>query len=128
MHWVAVEFHSCSKSFTMTGWRLGWAAGNRELITALTTIKSYHDTGPFLAVQKAGAVVLDQAEALVKSAMERLTARRDAAVESLTRAGFDVASPQATLYLWIPLPEGLKSAEFARMAIEEEGVVVIFKS
>lgn len=122
---VAVEFHSCSKSFTMTGWRLGWAAGNRELINALTTIKSYHDTGPFLAVQKAGVAVLDQAEALVKSAVERFSARRDAAVKALTGAGFEVASPQATLYLWVPLPEGVKSAEFARLAMEEEGVVVM---
>ncbi len=122
---VAVEFHSCSKSFTMTGWRLGWAAGNRELIAALTTIKSYHDTGPFLAVQKAGAVVLDQAELVVRAAVERFGARRDAAVKALGAAGFEVACPQATLYLWIPLPEGLKSAEFARMALEEEGVVVM---
>ena len=122
---VAVEFHSCSKSFTMTGWRLGWAVGNRELIAALTTIKSYHDTGPFLAVQKAGAVVLDQAERVVGAAVERFSARRDAAVKSLGAAGFEVASPRATLYLWIPLPEGLKSAEFARVAMEEEGVVVM---
>jgi LL-diaminopimelate aminotransferase len=122
---VAVEFHSCSKSFTMTGWRLGWAAGNRELITALTTIKSYHDTGPFLAVQKAGAVVLDHAERVVAEAVERFTVRRDAAVKALNAAGFEVPVPQATLYLWVPLPEGLKSAEFARLAMEEEGVVVM---
>ena len=122
---VALEFHSCSKSFTMTGWRLGWAAGNRELIAALTTIKSYHDTGPFLAVQKAGAVVLDHAEALVEENVRRLAARRDAAVKAMSAAGFEVTSPRATLYLWIPLPEGLKSGEFARMALEEEGVIVM---
>jgi LL-diaminopimelate aminotransferase len=122
---VAVEFHSCSKSFTMTGWRLGWAVGNRELIAALTTIKSYHDTGPFLAVQKAGAAVLDHAEQLVAAAVQRFSARRDAAVKALGAAGFEVPTPQATLYLWIPLPEGLKSAEFARIAMDEEGVVVM---
>lgn len=122
---VAVEFHSCSKSFTMTGWRLGWAAGNRELVGALTTIKSYHDTGPFLAVQRAGVTVLDRAEALTRAAVERFQARRDAAVRALEAAGFDVPVPRATLYLWIPLPEGLPSAEFARTALEEEGVVVM---
>ena len=122
---VAVEFHSCSKSFTMTGWRLGWAAGNRELIAALTTIKSYHDTGPFLAVQKAGAAVLDRAEQVVADVVERLTVRRDAAVQALGAAGFEAPTPRATLYLWVPLPEGLKSADFQRMALEEEGVVVM---
>ena len=122
---VAVEFHSCSKSFTLTGWRLGWAAGNRELIAALTTIKSYHDTGPFLAVQHAGAVVLDRAEALTRAAVERFARRRDAAVRALTAAGFEVASPRATLYLWVPLPEGMRSADFAVTLLEQEGVVVM---
>jgi LL-diaminopimelate aminotransferase len=122
---VAVEFHSCSKTFTMTGWRLGWAVGGRELIAALTTVKSYHDTGPFLAVQKAAVPVLDQAEAVAREAVSRFAARRDAAVKGLAAAGFEVESPRATLYLWVPLPEGLKSAEFARLAMEEEGVIVM---
>ncbi|HXY20289.1 MAG TPA: aminotransferase class I/II-fold pyridoxal phosphate-dependent enzyme [Gemmatimonadales bacterium] len=122
---VAVEFHSCSKTFTMTGWRLGWAVGGRELIAALTTVKSYHDTGPFLAVQKAAVPVLDQAEAVAREAVSRFAARRDAAVQGLAAAGFEVESPRATLYLWVPLPEGLKSAEFARLAREEEGVIVM---
>jgi LL-diaminopimelate aminotransferase len=122
---VAVEFHSCSKSFTMTGWRLGWAVGGAELIAALTTIKSYHDTGPFLAVQHAGAVVLDRAEALTRDAVARFGARRDAAVRALRAAGFEVQVPRATLYLWVPLPEGMASAEFARIALEDEGVVVM---
>ena len=122
---VAVEFHSCSKSFTMTGWRLGWAIGNRELVAALTTVKSYTDTGPFLAVQRAGAVVLDRAEALTRVAVERFQGRRDAAVRALTAAGFEVPVPRATLYLWIPLPEGVRSADFALALLEQEGVVVM---
>ena len=122
---VAVEFHSCSKSFTVTGWRLGWAVGNRELIQALTTVKSYHDTGPFLAVQKAGAALLDHAEQVVGEVTARFSARRDAAVRAMAAAGFEVESPKATLYLWVPLPEGMKSAEFQRTALEEEGVVVM---
>ncbi len=122
---VAIEFHSCSKSFAMTGWRLGWAVGNRELIKALTIIKSYHDTGAFLAVQRAGADVLDQAETLIPPAVERFRARRDAAVEAFRRAGFEAPSPQATMYLWIPLPDGVASAELARQAMEQEGVVIM---
>lgn len=122
---VAIEFHSCSKSFSMTGWRLAWAVGNRDLIAALNKIKSYHDTGAFLAVQRAGADVLDQAETLVAPAVERFRARRDVAVEALRKAGFEVSTPRATMYLWVPLPEGVLSAEFARQAMEDEGVVTL---
>lgn len=122
---VAVEFHSVSKSFTLTGWRLGWAVGNSGLIAALTTIKSYYDTGPFLAVQHAGAAVLDCAESVVAPVVERYRGRRDAAVAALRKAGFDVPVPRATLYLWIPLPQGVSSAAFATAALEEEGVVVL---
>ncbi|MDQ3223832.1 MAG: aminotransferase class I/II-fold pyridoxal phosphate-dependent enzyme, partial [Gemmatimonadota bacterium] len=76
---VAVEFFSLSKSFSMTGWRLGFAAGRAELIGALTRVKSYVDTGPFLAVQKAGAAALDRAEELVEPVRAELQRRRDAA-------------------------------------------------
>ncbi len=122
---VAVEFHSCSKSFAMTGWRCAWAAGNRELIAALGTIKSYYDTGAFLAVQQAAADTLDQAEALVRPAVERFRVRRDAVVAALRRVGFEVPVPPATMYLWVPLPDGIASAEFARQAMEDEGVVTL---
>ncbi len=122
---VALEFHSASKSFSMTGWRLGWVVGNRELIKALTTVKSYHDTGPWLAIQAAGAAVLDRAEALAQETVRLFESRRDATVRALAAAGFDVAVPKATLYLWVPLPEGTPSAEFARQAREEEGVIVL---
>jgi LL-diaminopimelate aminotransferase len=122
---IAVEFHSCSKSFAMTGWRCGWAVGNADLIAALAKIKSYTDTGAFLAIQRAAADTLDQAEALVAPAVERFRARRDAAVAALRRQGFEVAVPQATMYLWVPLPEGLASAEFSRTVMDETGVVTL---
>jgi LL-diaminopimelate aminotransferase len=122
---VALEFHSCSKSFAMTGWRLGWVVGNRDLIKALTTVKSYHDTGPFLAVQRAGVAVLDRAEEVSKSMARHFAARRDAAARALESAGFDVTPPKATLYLWVPVPEGVASAQFATRALEEEGVVTL---
>jgi LL-diaminopimelate aminotransferase len=122
---VALEFFSLSKSYSMTGWRLGFAAGRTELIGALTRVKSYVDTGPFLAVQKAGAAALDQGEELVAPIRVELQRRRDAAVKALTEAGFPVESPKAAMYLWIPLPAGLASAAFARQALEETGVVVL---
>ncbi len=122
---VAVEFHSVSKSFTLTGWRLGWAVGNPDLVKALTTVKSYYDTGPWLAVQAAGVAVLDPAEAIVARVVEHYRGRRDAAVAALRKAGFDAPVPKATLYLWIPLPKGVSSAKFATAAMEEEGVVLL---
>lgn len=122
---VALEFHSCSKSFAMTGWRLGWAVGGRELIAALASIKNYHDTGPFLAIQRAAVPVLDRAEALAATAAATFQARRDAAVAAFRKQGFDVPLPKATLYLWVPLPEGLPSMEFARQVLDEQGVIVL---
>jgi LL-diaminopimelate aminotransferase len=122
---VAVEFFSLSKSFSMTGWRVGFAVGRPELIGALTRVKSYTDTGPFLAVQRAGAAALDQAEALVAPIRAELERRRDAAVEALRQAGFAVEAPKAAMYLWIALPDGVPSAAFAKRALEETGVVVL---
>jgi len=122
---VALEFHSCSKSFSMTGWRIGWAVGNRALIDALTKIKSYHDTGPFLALQRAAVPVIDRAEELVKPLVASFQRRRDVAVAALREAGFDAPVPRATLYLWVPLPEGMVSAEFARIAMDDAGVIVM---
>jgi LL-diaminopimelate aminotransferase len=122
---VAIEFFSLSKSFSMTGWRLGFAAGPAPFVGALTRVKSYVDTGPFLAVQKAGAAALDRAETLVEPIRRELERRRDAAVSALRAAGFGVESPKAAMYLWIPLPAGVASAAFARRALEELGVVVL---
>jgi len=122
---VAVEFFSLSKSFSMTGWRLGWAAGRAELISALTRVKSYVDTGPFLALQRAGVVALDRAEELVAPIRQALAGRRDAAVAALRTAGFEVESPKAAMYLWVPLPAGVPSAPFTRRVLEEHGVVTL---
>jgi LL-diaminopimelate aminotransferase len=124
-HEVALEFFSLSKSYSMTGWRLGFAAGRAELVGALTRVKSYVDTGPFLAVQKAGAAALDNSESLVAPIRAELQRRRDAAVPALGKAGFTVESPKAAMYLWVPLPTGVASAAFAKRALEEFGVVVL---
>ena len=122
---IALEFHSASKTFSMTGWRLGWVVGNRELIKALTTVKSYHDTGPWLAIQAAGAAVLDHTEELAQETVRLFQTRRDVTLKALAAAGFEVTPPKATLYLWVPLPEGVKSAEFTRQAMDEAGVITL---
>ena len=122
---IAVEFHSLSKTFCMTGWRLGWAAGRPELIAGLARVKNYVDTGAFLAVQAAGAAVLPQAEALAEGYVARFKERRDAMLPVLRAQGFDPETPEATMYVWVPLPEGVASAGFARRALAEAGVVTL---
>ena len=122
---IALEFFSLSKSYSMTGWRLGFAAGRAELIGALTRVKSYVDTGPFLAVQKAGVAALEHSDELVAPIRSELQRRRDAAVAALRDHGFQVDAPKAAMYLWIPLPPGMPSASFAKHAMEQAGVVVL---
>jgi LL-diaminopimelate aminotransferase len=122
---VAVEFHSLSKSFCMTGWRLGWAVGRPDRIAALARVKNYVDTGAFLAVQAAGAEVLKQAEQIAAGYTAQFKERRDAMLPALRSNGFDVEAPRATMYLWIPLPDGLASAAFQQRALEDVGVVTL---
>src|SRR6266545_2856359 len=123
---VAVEFHSLSKSFCMTGWRLGWAVGRPDRMAALARVKNYVDTGAFLAVQAAGAAVLPQAEALAQGYVARFKERRDAMLPVLRAQGFEPETPRATMYIWVPLPEGgVPSAAFQQRALEEAGVVVL---
>lgn len=122
---VAVEFFSMSKSFQMTGWRLGFAAGNREIIAALGKIKSYVDTGAFQALQQAAAWTLDHAETLIPPMVEELRLRRDVAVEALAGIGLPVEAPKGAMYLWVRLPDGIGSADFATDALESEAVVVL---
>lgn len=122
---VAIEFHSLSKSFSMTGWRIGFAAGSPELIAGLTRIKTYTDTGPFLAIQRAAVAALDDAEALVAPVRRELDERRRAGVAALRAAGVAVEAPLAAMYLWVPLPAGVDSGSFAMRALETEGVIVL---
>lgn len=122
---VAIEFHSLSKTYNMTGWRLGWAVGNAELIAGLSRVKTFVDTGAFLGVQAAGAAALASWESWVPGNVDVFRERRDVAVEALRSAGFDVRAPRATMYLWIPVPGGEPSEAFARRALVEEGVVVL---
>ena len=122
---VAVEFHSFSKTYNMTGWRLGWAAGAAPVIAALSRIKAFVDTGQFLAVQAAGKAALESYDSWVPQNIAEFQKRRDAMVSAMRGAGFDVEAPRATMYLWIPVPGNQPSEVFARRALLEEGVVVM---
>jgi LL-diaminopimelate aminotransferase len=122
---IAIEFHSMSKTYNMTGWRCGWAAGRSPLVGALAQVKSFVDTGNFMAVQAAAASVLDDSATFVPGNVAVFQERRDAAVDAFRENGFTCETPRATMYLWIRLPEHITSAEFAQFLIEEEGVVVM---
>jgi LL-diaminopimelate aminotransferase len=122
---LAIEFHSLSKTFGMTGWRIGWAAGRPELIGTLLKVKQYVDTGPFLAIQHAAAATLDAAETLVPHIRDTFRERRDAGIAALARIGIPVEPPKATMYLWMPLPNGMASWTLAERLLEEDYVAVL---
>jgi LL-diaminopimelate aminotransferase len=122
---VALEFHSMSKTYNMTGWRCGWAVGRPELAGALAKVKSFIDTGSFLAVQAAAAAALDVHDEFVPKNMAVFRERRDAAVEAFRANGFSCEVPKAAMYLWIPLPEHIPSKVFADRLMDQEGVIVM---
>jgi LL-diaminopimelate aminotransferase len=120
---VGIEFHSLSKTYNMTGWRIGFAVGNRELIDGLGTIKSNVDSGVFQAVQIAGIEALRNDQACVKEMIDVYSRRRDVMVGGLREAGFALEAPKATFYLWIKVPAGYTSTQIASRFLED-GVVV----
>jgi LL-diaminopimelate aminotransferase len=122
---VAIEFHSLSKTYNMTGWRCGWAVAKPEITAALAKVKSFVDTGAFLAIQAAAAAALDSWDAFVPANVAIFRERRDAAVKAFREAGFDCDTPRATMYLWVPLPASIRSADFTERLMEDEGVIVL---
>ncbi len=122
---VAIEFHSLSKTYNMTGWRCGWAVARPEVAGTLAKVKSFVDTGQFMAVQAAGVAAIESWADFVPGNVEIFLERRDAAVNAFRAAGFECDVPRATMYLWIPLPEGMPSSLFADRLMDEEGVIVM---
>jgi Aspartate/tyrosine/aromatic aminotransferase len=122
---VAIEFHSLSKTYNMTGWRCGWAVARPEVAKNLAKVKSFVDTGQFMAVQAAGVAALESHDSFLPGNLAIFKERRDAAVASFRAAGFACEVPLATMYLWIKLPEGVASAEFAERLLDDEGVIVM---
>ncbi len=121
---VAVEFHSLSKTYNMTGWRVGWMVGNSEVVEALGRIKTNVDSGIFQAVQHAAITALDIDQAWIDTRNAQLQARRDRVITALTSLGMNPEVPKASLYLWSPTPGNTPSVEFATRLIEETGVIV----
>ena len=122
---VAIEFHSLSKTYNMTGWRCGWAVARPEVASTLAKVKSFIDTGQFMGIQAAGVAALESYDSFVPANVAIFKERRDAAVTAFRAAGFDCEVPLATMYLWIRLPDGVASAQFAERLLEDEGVVVM---
>jgi LL-diaminopimelate aminotransferase len=121
---VAVEFHSFSKTYNMTGWRMGWAAGGAKAIAAMARVKAFVDTGQFMAVQAAAAAALESYDEWVPGNVRAFQERRDALTAALRARGFEAMTPRATMYLWVPVPGGV-SEPFARRALLEKGVVIM---
>jgi LL-diaminopimelate aminotransferase len=120
---VGIEFHSLSKTYNMTGWRIGYAVGNQGLIEGLGAIKSNIDSGVFQAIQIAGIKALTHDQRCVKDMVEVYTRRRDLMVNGLKEMGFEIAPPKATFYLWIEVLKGYTSSELTAKLLEK-GVVV----
>ncbi len=121
---VGIEFHSLSKSFNMTGWRIGMAVGNETLINALMRVKSNVDSGIPQAIQRMAIAALNGPEDAIDEHNAVYQRRRDRLVEALQAAGMRIQSPKGSLYIWARIPEGFTSAELAGRMIEEIGVVV----
>lgn len=125
---VAVEFGSLSKPFAMTGWRIGWIAGNSEAVKLLATVKDNLDSGIFRPIQRAGAKALQlwcQDPSIVRPVVETYQRRRDFVVRALREAGIKVEPPKGSLYIWAPIPDGFNgSQEFATFLLERAHVAV----
>ena len=124
---VAVEFTSMSKTFSMPGWRMGFAVGNERLIAALARVKSYLDYGAFTPVQVAATAALNGPEDCIREMRDIYRKRRDAMVESFGRAGWTIPAPRASMFAWAPIPaafRSLGSVEFSKLLVEKAEVAV----
>ena len=121
---VGIEFHSLSKCFNMTGWRIGMAVGNYEMIRALFQIKANLDSGIPQAIQEMAIEALSGPQDAIQENNAIYQRRRDTLVDVLTRLGLQVAPPKACLYIWARVPEGYTSAGFAQRLLEELTIVV----
>jgi len=124
---VAVEFTTVSKTYSMPGWRIGFAAGNKQIISALARIKSYTDYGAFTPIQVAAAAALNGPQECVVEIREKYRQRRDVLIDGLAAAGWKVPSPPASMFAWAPIPPAfahLGSLEFSKLLLQEAKVAV----
>jgi LL-diaminopimelate aminotransferase len=121
---VAIEYHSVSKTYNMTGWRIGFAVGNAEILAGLGRIKQNMDSGVFQAVQYAGIAALSGSQQCVADNCRIWQERRDVLIAALREMGFSVATPKASFYAWVPVPAGFTSSSFCADLLAKAGVVV----
>jgi alanine-synthesizing transaminase len=124
---IAVEFSSLSKTYSMAGWRIGFAVGNARLISALTRVKSYLDYGAFTPIQVAATAALNGPQDCIAETRERYRARRDVLIDGLRQAGWEVPPPAATMFVWAPLPPAFRvggSLAFSKLLLERANVAV----
>lgn len=121
---IAVEFGSLSKSFNMTGWRIGYVVGNKKVIQAIKTLKSNMDTGQFLAIQKAAVHALKHGKNFIHKNNEIFYERMKLMYEALTEMGFKVLKPKGTIFLWVEAPKNYTSVAYSEKLLEEVGVIV----
>jgi LL-diaminopimelate aminotransferase len=121
---VGVEFHSLSKTYSMTGWRLGFCVGNAEAVAGLGKVKTNVDSGAFGAVQEAGIAALTGPQEAAERYRRTYQERRDVVVAGLRALGWEVDPPKASFFVWAPVPGGLDSRTFAARLLEETGCVV----
>ncbi len=120
---VGIEFHSLSKTYNMTGWRIGWACGNKDIVQALGKIKTNIDSGVFQAIQEAAIEALDSSQDCVDELRNIYRKRRDVLISGLKEIGLDVNAPKATFYVWIKVPEGYTSQSFTELLLTKAGIV-----
>jgi len=119
---IGVEFHSLSKTFNMTGWRIGFVCGNHEVIEALGTIKTNIDSGIFNPVQLAAVEALDHGEKTLRDMVKLYQSRRDLLVSELAELGWEISPPKGSIYLWMPVPPGFDSVGFSTHVLDKAGV------
>jgi LL-diaminopimelate aminotransferase len=121
---VGIEFHSLSKTYNMTGWRLGFAVGNKDAISALSIIKTNIDSGVFKAIQEAGVEALTGPQDNIEKMNEIYTRRRDVVINGLNKLGWNLKPTKATFYIWIPTLKNINSVDFANLLLEKTGIIV----
>ncbi len=121
---IGVEFHTLSKTYNMAGWRVGFVVGNEKIVQSLRTLKTNLDYGIFSVIQAAAEAALNLPDSYVRAVQQRYCQRRDFLIAGLGRLGWNIPKSQATMYLWVPIPDDTNSTDFALDILQKTGVVV----